>query len=314
MSESALDAYKGAGNSRRISFEDIDQQYRLKVRAFIDLCLPPIFKGLEQDMDLDAMRASGVVPIMFFLSFETSPSHLAFKGQVSTEHAVRLYSDTQPNPRDSTKPPIERMLLEMNIDIRAPTAKYNPHALGNSELSGETAPAGRLRVVNVLTRPTAPAGQRGVTQAPVELRKLKVHTWGEAFPSAEGLQSVPAGYQRHECGDWSEQRSVWGLSNTDINQHVNVHEYIINIENHFARMLHGAAMAVPMHRVERMDIIFRKPSFMGDVIEMRGDLYSNGEQTLLLAGFYSVGTDGQADPRPSVFARISGRMLDELPG
>ena len=309
MSATVLNAYTGVGRGRRITFEDVDQHYRLKVRAFIGLCMPPIFKGLEKDMALDAMRASGVVPIMFFLSFDTSPHHLAFKGRVQTEHAVRLYRDTQPAARDNTRPPVERLLLEMQIDIRAPTASYDPHALGRSELSGKTASAGRLRVINVLTKPTAPAGQRAVAQVPAELHKLKVHTWNEALPSVEGLQSVPAGYQRRECGNWSTQRTVWGLSNTDINQHVNVHEYIINIENHFARMLHGAAMAVPSHRVEGMDIIFRKPSFMGDVSEMRGNLYVNDEQTLLLAGFYNVGADGQADPRPAVFARIAGRIL-----
>jgi hypothetical protein len=201
----------------------------------------------------------------------------------------------------------------MEVDIRAQTASYNPHALGNSELGGESVPAGRMRVVNVLTRPTAPAGQRGVTQVPAELRKLQVHPWNEAFPSAKGLQTVPPGYLHRDCGHWCEQRTIWGLSNTDINQHVNVHEYIINIENHFARMLHGAGMAVPMHRVEGMDIIFRKPSFMGDVSVMRGDLYINGDQTLLLAGFYGVDADGQVDPQAAVFARIAGRLLEKLP-
>lgn len=314
MSQPLMDAYSGTGSRRRISFEDVDQQYRLKIRAFISLCMPAIFKGLEKDMGLDEMRASGIVPIMFFLSFDTTLNHLAFKGRVETEHAVRLYHGVQPNPTDSTLPPVERMLLDMHIDIRAPTAGYDPHALGSGELSSETVPAGHMRGLHVLTRPTAPAGQRGVKQAPAELRGLKVHPWNEPYPSVEGLQTVPAGYQPRDSGPWREQRSVWGLSNTDINQHVNVHEYIINIENHFTRMLHGAGLAVPVHRIEHTDIIFRKPSFMGDVFVMRGDLYTSDEQTLLLAGFYNVGADGQVDPKPAVFVRITGRMLDDLPG
>ena len=314
MSLSELDAYTGGGSNRHISFEEIDQQYRLKIRGFISLCMPPIFKGLEQDMSLDDLRTDGVVPIMYYLTFETSPNHLAFKGRIDTEHSVRLCHSVQPASKDSTQPPRERMLLDMQIDIRAQTASYDPHAFGGGEISDESVPAGRMRGVHVLTRPTAPAGRRGVTEAPSQLRGLKVHPWNEPYPSIEGLQALPAGYQAVDAGPWHEQRSVWGLSNTDINQHVNVHEYIINIENHFARMLHGAGLAVPSHRVERTDIIFRKPSFMGEVYAMRADLYTQAGQTLFLGGFYAVDGKGQVDSRASVFARMAGTLGNDVAG
>ena len=314
MSQSPLDAYTGGGSNRHISFEEIDQQYRLKIRGFISLCIPPIFKGLEQDLGLDELRADGTVPIMYYLTFEASPNHLAFKGRVDTEHAVRLCHSVQPNPKDACAPPIERMLLDMHIDIRAQSASYDPHALGGGAISEETVPAGRMRGVHVLTRPTAPAGQRGVSEVPRQLRDLKVHPWTEPYPSAEGLQEVPKGFQAVDTGPWREQRSVWGLNNTDINQHVNVHEYIINIENHFARLLHGGGLSVPEHRVERTDILFRKPAFMGDVHEMRGDLYTRGDQTLFLGGFYAVDADGRADARPSIFARMTGTTRNEVTG
>ncbi len=312
MAQSLLDAYTGTASDRRIHFDDVDQQYRLKIRAFINLCMPAILRDLERDMALNEMRSSGVVPIMFALSFETYANHLGFKGRIETEHTVRLCRDVQAKPKDGSQPPVERLLVDMNIDIAAQTARYDPHALGGAELSSDTVPAGRMRAVHVLTKPTAPAGQRGVTQVPTALSGLVVHSWDEPYPSVEGLQAVPTGYEPHDSGEWREQRTVWGLSNTDINQHVNVVEYITNIENHFARMLHGARLAVVEHRVERTDILFRKPSFMGDVVVMRGDLYTNGEQTLLLAGFYSVDNDGEVNSRPNVFARISGRMLDDL--
>ena len=314
MARSELHAYTGGGSNRHISFEEIDQQYRLKVRGFISLCIPPIFKGLEQDMGLDEMRADGVVPIMYYLTFETSPNHLAFKGRVDTEHSVRLCHSVQPALQGSPRPPVERMLLDMQIDIRAQTASYDPHALGGGEISDESVPAGRMRGVHVLTRPTAPAGQRGVSEAPSQLRGLKVHSWSEPYPSIEGLQAVPAGYQSVDAGPWHEQRSVWGLNNTDINQHVNVHEYIINIENHLARMLHGAGLSVPRHRVERTDMIFRKPSFMGEVYAMHGDLYTHAERTLFLGGFYAVDSNGQIDSRPSVFARMAGTLGNDVAG
>jgi hypothetical protein len=309
-----MNAYTGGGNNRHITFEDIDQQYRLKIRGFIGLCMPAIFKGLEQDLDLDGLRADGTVPIMYYLTFEASPNHLAFKGRIDTEHAVRLCHSVQPNPKDASGPPIERMLVDMHIDIRAQSASYDPHALGGGAINEETVPAGRMRGVHVLTRPTAPAGQRGVSEVPRQLRDLKVHPWTEPYPSAEGLQEVPDGFQAVDAGPWREQRSVWGLNNTDINQHVNVHEYIINIENHLARVLHGADLSVPEHRVERTDILFRKPAFMGDVHEMRGDLYTRGEQTLFLGGFYAIDADGRAEARPSVFARMTGTLSNDVAG
>ena len=79
-------------------------------------------------------------------------------------------------------------------------------------------------------------------------------------------------------------------------------------------MLHGGGLSVADHRVERTEILFRKPAFMGDVHEIRGDLYTNGERTLFLGGFYAVDADGRADTRPSVFARMTGTSRNDVAG
>jgi len=313
MSQPTLEAFTGTGSGRRISFEEVDQQYRLKIRSFITLCMPHIFKGLEAELALNDMRDSGIVPIMFYLVFETTPHHLAFKGEIETRHNVRLCRDVQPNPRDPAGGNVERMLLDMNIDIMAQTAPYDPHALGSATPHEGLTRAGHMRGVHVLTKPTAPAGERGVTDVPPQLAPLKVHPWDEPFPAVEGMRGVPEGFRQHDSGPWGIQHTVWGINNTDINQHVNVHEYIINIENHFARMLHGARMDVPRHRVERMEILFRKPSFMGDTCAIQGDLFTKGDETLLLGGFHALGPDGAVDPKPTVFARLQGRLADDLP-
>lgn len=308
MTESQTrDCIEGQG-SDTLHFEELDQRFHLKIRSFIQLCMPPIFSTLDRDYDLRGLRRDGVAPIMFFLQFESEPRALAFGGRVETPFQVRLHRATLPPAERSSPQQPDRLLLDMRIDVQAQAGSGNPLVVG--EDAGEVVRAGRMRALHVLTRPVAPKGERVVAQVPAQLAALQEHTFPEPYPTLDGLRQVPEGFDKRETGHWREFRSVWGSSNTDINQHVNVHEYIRGAENHFARMLFGAGLPVEAHRIDRADILFRRPGFMGMAFGIRGSLHTRGSQTLLLAGVHRLTEAGGLDPVPSVFARMEGSFVE----
>lgn len=307
MTEAPLPYLEGKGEGR-LSFEDIDQHYHLKINALIELGMPSIFKALERRFDLSTMRTEGIVPIMFYLEFETYPQPVLFGSRVETDFRVRLRRSVIPGPPKASAGKVERLLLDMGVNVQARESSGDPQSLGGGPRDGNLVSAGQMRATHVITRPVAPPGERQVLEVPPALRGLQEHPWEGPYPSVEGLEALPAGYRECEAGPWHEQRAVWGLHNTDINQHVNVHEYIKGMEDHFSRMLFGGNLPVARHRIGRMQILFRKPFFMGDACGVRGRLYTDDHRTLLLAGIHHVEPEGGLEPRPAVFARLEGEI------
>ena len=128
----------------------------------------------------------------------------------------------------------------------------------------------------------------------------------------EGLNVPPGGFQQTHTGQWREQRSVWGMQNTDVNQHVNVQEYLQGLEDHFTRLVFGAGRPPGDHRIVRTDILFRKPFFRGQPLCLRGDLYLDGGRSVMLGGIHPVDPEGGIIERPSVFTRMEGEFSPGL--
>ena len=296
---------KGKG---QLGFEELDQHYQIKIRSMIKLCMPPIFGALDRQFAVNSMRAEGTIPVMFYLEFESYPQPLAFNGRQEVDYQVALKRSVTPAPPERGGSPVQRLLFDMHMDLSAEEGSGDPQLLGGGTSSGRMVPAGRMRGVHVITRPVAPPDQRQVIDVPAQLRGLAEQPWDEPFPAIETLAQAPAGFAEVEVGTAVEQQSVWALHNTDINQHVNVHEYITALENHFARQLFAAKLPVARHHIARTDILFRKPSFMGEAHGARGRLFVAGERTVFLGGVHRVQADGTLDPRPSVFARMHGKL------
>jgi len=303
MPETIQSHLSGVGRSR-LHFEDIDQRYHLKIRSFIRLCMTGVFITLEQECDLESLRAEGVIPIMFFLQFESEPRPLSFGGKVETPFQVRLCESGDESA--TSGPDMKRLLLDMTIDVKAQEGMGDPQALGGGDRSSSLIHAGHMRGVHVLSRPLAPAEQRRITKHPSQFKGVKLHRWDEPFPTIEGLHGAPEGFAETGAGPWQEHRSVWGLQNTDINQHVNVHEYIVALENHFTRMLFGAGLPTAEHRIDRTSIIFRKPFFSGAAHGLRGRLFISENRTVMLGGIHALDPEGGFDERVAVGVRMEG--------
>lgn len=305
--DAPLDCLEGKGGGT-LGFDELDQDYQLKIRSMIRVCMPPVFSDLERRFDLKALRAGGTIPVMFFLQFETYPQSLAFGGALEVDYRLWLRRSVSPPPPGRGAEPVQRLLFDMDIAVNAEEGAEHRHQFGAAETSGRIVPAARMRGAHVITRPLAPPDRRQVTEVPAELAGLAEHAWEGPFPTVDMLGHAPEGYTALPAGDWQELRSVWALHNTDINQHVNVQEYITALENHYARQLFAAGLPVARHRIARTDILFRRPSFMGESHAVRGQLYVDGNRTVFLGGVYRVLPDGNVDAKPSVFTRMEGEL------
>lgn len=308
--DSILEEISGT-DQRPLGFEDLDQHFRFKVRAFISRCMPPVFKDLEVNHGLREMRKSGVAPIMFYLEFSVGDQPLAFGSMASTDYKVRLQRHvSQTKESEGGKGGgVTRMLLDMNIDVTAPKGSGDPMNIERVAATGEQAHGGHMRGLHVLTRPVAPPGQRQVLEPPAQLADLRVHSFHEVYPDVEEMSRIPQGFQAQSAGGWQASRGVFGLHNTDINQHVNVHESIFGLEDHLAQALHGAGLPAGEHRVVRAAYLFRKPFFMGQPYGLQGNLWRDGERTLFTGGVHGLEANGEMAEKPSVFTRMEGTLL-----
>ena len=146
-------------------------------------------------------------------------------------------------------------------------------------------------------------------EVPEPLRGLKEHAFEGEYPSIESMSKVDSGFQEQNVGSWNEFRSIWALHNSDVNQHVNVNEYIHLMEGHFARMLWAAKMPVGRHHILHSESLYAKPGFIGQPFGIHAKLFIKGDNTLLLGGFHTVEPDGKLSPRPSVFLRMQGALF-----
>lgn len=303
-----LDFISGIGKSPA-HFDILDMMYRLRMRAFVGLCMPPIFAGLEQHLKMMPLRRSGYAPVMFFLDFRSGLTPIAFGRALQSEFSLRMYrSITDANNQPAVEG-TERLLFDCHVTLQGKARSHGPETLGFDDGSGEMIEAGSAEIMHVITRPVASAGDRQVKSVPEELRVLREHRWDKPLPSVENLGVPPKDYERLAAGLWEERRDTWGIPNTDINQHVNVLEYITGGENQFSRLLHGAGLPVAKHHISRARLLFRKPFFPGQTYLIRSELYRRDRATQMHAGFYLL--DGEeASPKASSFVVYDGLLGD----
>jgi hypothetical protein len=310
MSEQSttLDAITGGGDTPS-QFDHIDMTYRLRIRAYVGICMPPIFMSLNEHLPMMQLRKKGVASIMFYLDFTNGGTPIAFGRRLRTKHSIGLYRSVTDKNNQPASTGTERLMLVSDSTITARARSHGSDMLGFDDGSGTIIEAGKARILHVFTRPVAPAAERQVVDVPAELRSMKEHRWDQPLPSVEGLSRPPSGYERVDAGKWETRSDVWGMPNTDINQHVNVQEYIMGGENQVSRVLRGAGLPVEKHRIARARFLFRKPFFPGQDYVIRAQLYRRGNLTQMQAGYYLL--DGsETNTRASTFVVLDGAVED----
>ena len=303
-----LEVLTGSGQTHA-SFWELDLHNLLKLKSFVHLGMPHVFRNLNQTFNLFEMRRRGLTPIVYLMDFRSDLVPLAFASDVDTAHEIRLYRYRPTAEAAAGGKARERLLEDIRIDYRGPRSQGSREQLGYDKRKGAPVTLGSGRVLHVFTRPLGAAGERDVVEVPPEMSFMREHAWEGPYPSIDWLHDLPAGAKALQAGRWAEYLSVWGLPNTDINQHVNVVEYLMTAENHCTRMLFGAGVDLKAHRMTRLAMIFRKPFFPGDAYAVRGQLYRHGDTTLMNATVHRVTPEGEPDARPSVGMRCEGLVV-----
>ncbi|HYW04953.1 MAG TPA: hypothetical protein VFA86_13525 [Gammaproteobacteria bacterium] len=295
------------------TFERLDMAFRLRIRGFVGICMPPMFADLERRFPMTGMRRVGIAPVLYFVDFRNTPAPLSFGRSLHTDFTLRLcrsHSDRDGRPVPAGTG-VERLMFESRTRIRGRLQPGGRANLGYATEDSELVEAGSARVLHVITRPAGPPEQRQVTTVPEALHGLREHAWAEPLPTVEALAEIPEGHEPVDTGGWETYRGVWGMPNTDINQHVNVLEYIMGLENQYTRQLHAGGLAVKGHRITRARMLFRKPFFPAQPYVIRSQLYRHGPDTMMVGGFYLLGDDGKVAQRPSVFTAMEGVLAGD---
>ncbi len=275
-------------------YEDIAQDGRVKVSALPhalgDVCW---MKLLRRHPIARMTRTDGVVPILSRLVIEGGGGPVSVRRSLEARGTYQLAHTRDPAGE------VDRLILNLWVDVHGVVGCTHGPPPANA---GEPIRVGRVFAEHVFTRPFAERSERKV-------RSL------EGF---EGVPAVPP--DRYEWRSGTELLTVpedadpidsdaaldglvtvFGLSHTDSNQHVNSLEHPRLFEEAALRRLlqHG-------HGVDRLarfvEIVYRKPCFAGDRVRVRLHTFARGG-TAGAVGTIVPATDPAA--RPYCYARLA---------
>lgn len=286
--------------THHVDVGDIDQNRNLKIRMFIGPGLRPVFEDMQSHLQFRQMGIEeGVAPGQYYQEFEAFPRQRGYDETLSTELRVSL----QAAPVESRGVVAERFIIETRGTLSSRVVTGDAPAVGFEPPFGDLAVAGRSRVIHMLTRPAGPPGERAVTEIPRQLAFLTPQPFEGDFPTLEILGRVPAGYTPATPGECEPVRGVWSIANSDIFQHVHAREYLYAMENRVGALAADAGLPLADLSPTRAQVIFRRPSLVGDRYELRCRLYTGDNEILALGGFHTV-VDGVADDRPGCYLRF----------
>ncbi len=304
---SLLESLRGTSREK-VGFSGLDMKYNLKIRSFLDICMPAAYAHLQRQFKLFSMRDKGIAPVMNYVDLESSAVPIAFGRGLEIDYEVRLHRAGGENGEGAAGGGNRAARLQFNLDVKITgfRGSGDSETLGYEPQAGPPVGLGRAQVMQVLTRPAAPPGRRQVTEVPEELKGMKVHPWEGAYPSVEMFERIPEGYEATHPAPLEQRHGVWGLANTDINQHVTLTEYIVELENLFSQLVFAAQLPLERHSITREQLLFRKPFFPGDSYGLQGTLWVRDRKTLFRGEIYKLAGEGQFAERPSISAGYEG--------
>jgi hypothetical protein len=254
-----------------LRFEDLCQDGRVHFEPVVASIDAAVWRPmLRKDPLTRTLHAEGVRPIFTRLLLEVGPAQLELGTTVTAEGVYELAHE--PDGQGGAK----RIFLNMWTSIWA----------GPDKRRAERVSVGRLFAEHQLTRPHAPPGERRVTTLP-----------GHGIPRSEYRSvSVEAVTELRPTVEWLEPEAradaapiVFGLSHTDINQHVNSLVYPRLFAD--AALRRFATLGVDTKTLaSRLHIVFRKPFFAGGSAAIWLQAFREG------AAFGAAGTFRAASP------------------
>jgi hypothetical protein len=269
-----------------IRFEDLSQDGRVHFEPVVASIDAAIWRPLlSKDPLTRTLHKEGVRPIFTRLALEVGPARLELGTLLTAEGLYEL--SHEPDGKGGAK----RLFLNMWTSIWA----------GPDKRRSDRVNVGRLFAEHQLTRPHAPPGERRVTSLP-----------GRPLPSSEyrspGAETL---LDTDEDAEWLEPSEkedaapvVFGLSHTDVNQHVNSLVYPRLFADAALRRF-ASLRADTRTLAEHLHISFRKPFFAGDSAAIALRAFRRSEDLGAVGTFRAAGAAVQADPpRPHVYVQL----------
>jgi len=295
---------------RLVEIGDLDLTRNLKIRAFMELVLAPVFRDLQPRLRYDEMGRRGITPMQYFQDFRNYPAPLGYGDRFDGSYEVRLCRSVSHERRGggTRAQPVERLILETRASLTGRPATGAPTSLGFEPPLGAPTVAGTGRVLHVLTRPQNPPGHRWVSEIPEEIGFLRPHPFEGPFPTIQHLAQLEDGFVEIE-GTAAGLTGVWGMANSDVFQHIHAREYTVAMENGIALSMAAAKLPLESYLATRARVIFRRPSFVGQRYALTIRLFRRDAEIVALGAFHGADDASIADDsRAAVYLRFEGRL------
>jgi len=276
-----------------LRYEDLNQDGRLRVIAVPECLARTVWSQLIGPSRVyRKLTKGGIVPVLTRLSVAGGEGPLSVNNPVMATGRCR-FAHTLDDDAE-----IQRIVLNMWGDLTGPRASTHDPQPPNG--AGDPILAGRVFAEHTLTRPFAPSGARAV-------RSLQGIEGLSPFPKARylgesprALAALPRGAKAVGPAILDTEPVLFGLDDTDANQHVNalVYPRLFRV----AALRHLARQGATEKRMMRtLEIGFRKPSFAGDCSFIRVRTYHHRGSAGALC------TLGPEDPdaTPRCYARLT---------
>ncbi len=294
---------------RLLEIGDLDLKRNLKIRAFLELVLAPVFRDLQPRLKYVEMGRRGITPMQYFQDFRNYPAPFGYGDRLEGRYEIRLCRSVSHERRGSgaEEQRVERLILETRATLTGRAATAAPPSMGFEPPLGASTIAGTGRVLHVLTRPQNPPGRRWVSEIPEEISFLAVHPFEDPYPTIPRLAEVEAGFS--EIGR-AKFAGIWGIANSDVFQHVHAREYTVAMENGIALCMADASLPLDSCLAMRARVIFRRPSFVGQRYALNIRVFRRDADIVGLGAFHQAdgAEDGNDDSRASVYLRFDGRL------
>jgi hypothetical protein len=303
----------------RLRYEDVAQDGRLCVLGMPPAVGEAIWRASIAHHDAAThMRERGVLPILTRLvcvggshdphAGDAAAAAGAPDGPLDVDAFVTAEGRWALARSDDERGGVARLYANMWATIRAPRGRtYGPPPEG----AGVVQTVGRVFAEHVFTRPFAPPSERRVTQLdvpglpPVPELRYAPATVDDVLAWPSGASPLGADGDAFRA---DPVQTVFGLAHTDSNQHVNSLVYPRLCEEAALRRL--AAVGETRPRLSRaMELLFRKPSFAGDRVELAVRVFGlpardGATGPAPVGAQVAVRGVGDPDGRPRCVARI----------
>ena len=279
-----------------LRYEDVTQDARLRTVA-MPHGLAKAFWATSAVRRLGGLRKQGVLPILNRMCCEAGDGPLGLQAGIEAEAHHDL---AHVAAADGT---VERIVLQVWATLRAPRALvYGPAPAR----AGEIIEVGRVYAEHVFTRLFAPPGERRVL-ALSDPRLPAVPTSRIERTTAADVLALPAGAAW--TGEWQLDVApvVLGLDHTDSNQHVNSLVYPQLFRDAALRAWGADATRVGL-RVCADELLFRKPCFGGERLQIAIRTFSHGERAGAVLALLPQGDSSNVGQRADIDGRTYARI------